>query len=297
MDLRALRYFTEVVRQQSFTRAADTLCVTQPTISKMVRQLEDELGQTLLERDRRQVRPTDAGRVVFDEGEALLAGARRLAARLADLSSLAQGELVLGLPPMVGAARFAPIVGAYRARYPKVALKLVEDGARAIEQRVKAGELEIGVAVLPVDTGVFDTLEVVCDPLCLISPAGSRWRGMTSVTLTMIAAERFILYPEDFTLSHRIAAAFAALGQTLDIAGRSAHWDFISELVSAGLGVALLPRSVARRLPPDAFEITTLAEDTLNWHLALIWRRDGYLTHAARAWLGTTRATLDQTKG
>lgn len=72
MDVRALRYFVEVVEQQSFTRAAEALHVTQPTISKMVRALEDELGGPLLIRDGRRLQLTDAGRVVLERGLSLI---------------------------------------------------------------------------------------------------------------------------------------------------------------------------------------------------------------------------------
>ncbi|EBW6088128.1 LysR family transcriptional regulator, partial [Salmonella enterica subsp. enterica serovar Enteritidis] len=78
MDIKTLRYFVEVVRQQNFTRAAQNLYVTQPTISKMLRNLEEELGCTLLIRDGRKLLLTDTGRVVYERGIAILAEFRQL---------------------------------------------------------------------------------------------------------------------------------------------------------------------------------------------------------------------------
>ena len=88
MDIRTLRYFVEVVRQQSFTRAAEKLFVTQPTISKMLKNLEDELNCILLIRDGRRLLLTDTGRVVFERGLALLAEFRQLKLSLAISISL-----------------------------------------------------------------------------------------------------------------------------------------------------------------------------------------------------------------
>ena len=102
MDIRTLRYFVEVVRQQSFTRAAEKLFVTQPTISKMLKNLEDELNCTLLIRDGRKLLLTDTGRVVFERGLAILAEFRQLEAELGDINHLNKGLLRLGIPPMVG---------------------------------------------------------------------------------------------------------------------------------------------------------------------------------------------------
>ncbi|ATP27881.1 LysR family transcriptional regulator [Chromobacterium violaceum] len=292
MDIRALRYFVELVKCQSFTRAADALFVTQPTISKMVKQLEEELDMPLILREGRSFRLTDAGRVTYERGLDVLSAMNQLKHELADLASLSHGELVVGLPPMVGVAFFAPVVSRYRRRYPQIELKMVEDGALAIENRIKSGELEIGVAVLPVDSQLFEHYSVVRDPLCLVAPAGSRWRDKSLVQLADIADQPLVLYPDDFTLSRRVGDAFRELGRTPNIVGRSAHWDFIVELVAANLGVTLLPRSIVERLDRQLFDVVPLYDHKLYWHLALIWQRGGYLSHAARAWLALTRETL-----
>lgn len=104
MDIRTLRYFVEVVRQQSFTRAAEKLFVTQPTISKMLKNLEDELNCTLLIRDGRKLLLTDTGRVVFERGQAILGEFSQLESELSDINHLHKGVLRLGIPPKIGRA-------------------------------------------------------------------------------------------------------------------------------------------------------------------------------------------------
>lgn len=292
MDIKALRYFIEVVRRQSFTRAADALFVTQPTISKMVKQLEEELGMQLIIREGRSFQLSDAGKVAYERGQDVLAAMGRLKTELTDLSALTRGELIVGLPPMVGGAFFAPVVGAFRAHYPNVELKVVEYGARSIESNIRSGQLEIGVAVLPVDRQVFNTFSFVRDRLCLVAPAQSRWHGKRSVKLADIADEPIVFYPEDFSLSTLVSEGFRKLGKTINIAGRSAHWDFIAAMVEARLGIALLPESVAARLYGHPFDVIPLDEKNIIWHLALIWQKDVYLSHAARAWIQMSRDML-----
>jgi DNA-binding transcriptional LysR family regulator len=292
MDIRALRYFTEVVREQSFTRAAEKLFVTQPTISKMMKQLEEELGMPLFIREGRGFRLTDAGSVAFQRGQDVLAAMTRMKTELSDLVSLERGELVVGLPPMSGGAFFAPVVTAFRERYPNVELKVVEDGALAIENSVRTGQLEIGAAVLPVDQTIFDGFGFAHDPLCLVASAGSRWHGRESVKLLEIADEPIVFYPEDFTLSKRILNGYSRIGKTIRIAGRSAHWDFIVAMVNAQLGIALLPQTVASRLTGLPFDVILLDEEQIEWSLGLIWKKDVYLSHAARAWIQMTRELL-----
>jgi len=292
MDIRALRYFTEVVRQQSFTRASEKLFVTQPTISKMMKQLEQELGLPLFIREGRGFRLSDAGEITFSRAQDVLGAMTRLKTELSDLVSLERGALVVGLPPMTGGAFFGPVVSAFRERYPNIELKVVEDGALAIENSVRSGQLEIGVAVLPVDQEIFDQFSFARDHLCLVAPSGSPWHGASSVKLADIADWPIVLYPEDFTLSTRIQSGFARLGKRIRIAGRSAHWDFIVSMVAAQLGIALLPSTVTTRLQGLAYDVIRLDEEQIVWHLGLIWQKDVYLSHAARAWIQLTQDML-----
>lgn len=152
MDIRALRYFVELVREQSFTRASEKLFVTQPTISKMIRNMEEELGQPLLSRVGRRFTLTDSGQVLFNRAQTILAEMQQLEAELADLQSLQSGRLALGIPPMVGHV-YADLIRTYRSRYPGVELSIVEYGGRRIEQAVLAGELDLAITMLPTREG------------------------------------------------------------------------------------------------------------------------------------------------
>ncbi|MCE7613970.1 LysR family transcriptional regulator, partial [Vibrio fluvialis] len=98
MDIKALRYFVELVNEQSFTRASEKLFVTQPTISKMIRSLEQEVGQPLLHREGRRFWLTDAGDIVFQRAQEILAHMSQLEAELVDLNELQRGHLRLGIP-------------------------------------------------------------------------------------------------------------------------------------------------------------------------------------------------------
>lgn len=292
MDIRALRYFVEVVRQNSFTRAAQVLFVTQPTISKMVRQLETELGTPLLNRQGKSFRLTDAGQVAFERGLDVLAAQSRLQAELADLGALARGRLAIGLAPMVGSTFFAPVLRTYRQRHPQVELKIVEDGALAIEDDIAHGRLDVGVTVLPTDQTRFATHPFAYSQLCLLAPRDSLWSARKMVTMSDLARESFILYNDDFVLSGRILDACRQAGFTPAIASRSNQWDFIAAMVGAGLGIALLPGIVCEKLDPQRFCRVPLSEPLIPWHLALIWNQGGYLSHAGRAFVTCTEEIL-----
>lgn len=291
MELRALRYFVEVVRQQSFTVAAEQMFVTQPTISKMVKALEDEVGSPLLLRDGRQMVLTDAGRIVFQRGQDVLAAHAQLQAELDDLDKLGRGELTIGIPPM-GGALFTPAIAAFRQRYPKIDLKLFEQGSRGIEAALISGELELGGVLQPVDPEAIDVLPMSRQLLWLVARRDSRWDGAQQVRLADLASEPFVFYGESLALNDVVLNACRTAGFAPTIVGRSGHWDFMAALVQAGVGIALLPEPYCRRLDTAQFVCCPVVEPEILWEMAIGWRHNGYLSHAARAWLEVARETL-----
>jgi DNA-binding transcriptional LysR family regulator len=290
MELRALRYFVEVVRQQSFTVAAEQMFVTQPTISKMVKALEDEIGSPLLLRDGRQMVLTDAGRIVYQRGQDVIAAYAQLQAELNDLDKLGRGELTIGIPPM-GGSLFTPAIAAFRQRYPKVELKLFEQGSKAIEAALISGELELGGVLQPVDE-MIDVLPMTRQVLWLVARHGSRWDALQEVPLADLAQEPFVFYGESLALNDVVLTACRTAGFAPTIVGRSGHWDFMAALVLAGVGIALLPAPYCRRLDAAQFTCRPVVAPEIPWEMAIGWRRNGYLSHAARAWLEVARETL-----
>ncbi|MBL0514013.1 LysR family transcriptional regulator [Aeromonas sp. 3925] len=288
MDIRALRYFVELVREKSFTRASEKLFVTQPTISKMIRSMEEELGQPLLNREGHSFTLTDSGQVLFARGQLILAQMQQLEAELADLQSLQHGRLALGIPPMVGHV-YADLIRAYRSRYPKVELSIVEYGGRRIEQAVLEGELDLAITMLPTrEEGVLSALELDCYPIQVVLPDLPRWRGDSEIRLADLQEEPFLLYTQAFTLSERLEQACRQAGFVPQVAARSSQWDFLTAMVRSGMGVAFLPEPICRRLTPDGLVLRPLLPE-LSWRLGVIWPAKRYLSRTAEAWLALCR--------
>ncbi len=286
MDLRALRYFIETVRHNSFTLAADSLCVTQSTVSKMIRQLEDEVGQPLLLRHGRQLRLTDAGRVVFERGQQALGVMRELSRELGDLTTLARGELSVGLPPMANLL-FSPVVKAFRERHPGISLSLKESGGQVIEQQVAGGELEIGVTLLPADPSLgLVTRSFGRFPIHAVGARQASWAASPAVELAALQAEPLVLLPDDFSLTRQLRGAFRAIGVEPRVVAQSSQWDFLVTMAVAGLGTTFMPAPLLARLRLGSeLAARPLADTGIDWNVALIHMPGRYLSHAARAWL------------
>ena len=292
MDLRPLRYFVEVVRHRSFTRAAELLHISQPSISKMIRNLEEELGAVLLDRSARGVALTDAGQVVYARAQQVISGLEDLTTELNDLAGLVRGTVRVGMPPMVGVSFFPHVIAAFHAQHPKVRIRLYEFGAKHVEQAVAEGALDLGIALLPVDEELFETFPFVEERLRLVVHPEHPLAGRPDVTMRELDRQDFILFREDFALHDRILRAFQQAGAEPEVVCESSQWDFIGEMVAANLGVALLPEPICRRLDARRVAFAEMAGPIIPWHLAVIWRKDRYLSFAARGWIEFARERL-----
>jgi len=292
VDLRALRYFIETVRRDSFTQAAQALNVTQSTISKMVRQLEDEVGAPLLIRQTRGVRLTDVGRVVFEQGQHTLGAMQGLQREVADLTRMHSGELTLGLPPMVNGF-FPPLIQRFRAAHPGVRLSVQEAGGDVIEARVAAGELEVGVSVLPLhapdavrDSVKLATAELGRFPICLVATADAPWTKLKRPSLAHLDGLPVVVPAEGFALGRHLREAWQRAGASPKVVAQSSQWDFLLSMAESGMGTAVLPQPLLQRVHlPAHLVVRALPARELSWVVAHVWAADRYLGHAARAWL------------
>jgi DNA-binding transcriptional LysR family regulator len=289
MDVRNLGAFVEVVRRGGFSRAGETLHLTQSAVSKAVKAIEEELGQPLLVRLGRRVTLTDAGRVVFDRAQAVLSMLHSIEEEVAEVGAVRRGHLRLGIPPMVGGAFFPPVLGDFRTAYPGVVLDLREVGARSVEALVLDGEIEAGATVLPTDRSVFEVVPLMRDVLRAVVHPRSPLARRRSVTLRDLERVPFVLYREDFALHGHILDACRREGFTPKVASESSQWDFMAAMVAADVGVALLPRTICRRLDSAQVKVLPLVEPELRWDLALIWKQGRHLSPAARAFIEVVR--------
>jgi DNA-binding transcriptional LysR family regulator len=294
MELRTLRAFVEVVRQGGFSRAAEVVFATQSTVSKAVKQLEDEIGVPLLDRIGHRSVLTVAGEVVYRRALQMLAERDHLVAELDDLRGLKRGTLRLGLPAIANNL-FARLFVIYRDRYPGVDVRLVEHGSEQLEEIVRSGEIDLAASLLPV-SDEFEWQEVRRQPLMALVPSDHPLARKRTVNLLDLKDIPFILFETGFALNRIILEACHRRGFEPTVAARTSQIDFAVELVAVGLGIAFLPRMTAERFDRPSVRHVPLAEPQTEWQMAAIWRRGAYLSHPAQAWLAILREILDQTE-
>ncbi|QQZ09737.1 cidABC operon transcriptional activator CidR [Heyndrickxia vini] len=296
MDVQHLKYFVAVAKEGNFTKAAQKLYVSQPTISKMVKSIEEELGVVLFDRTGKQAKLTDAGEVILVQAQNIIRSFENLSSELDDLMQLKKGNIHIGLPPMVGSRFFPKVIQEFHKKYPHITVQLVEDGAKRVERDVGNGTLDLGVVVLPVSEEIFHTFSFVNENLMLLTHPDHPLSKNKSVSLSELEHESFILFEKDFALHDRIIRECVRSGFQPNIIYESSQWDFISEMVIANLGVALLPETICRQINQKQVSIIPLTNPAIPWNLGIIWRKDRYLSFAAREWIRCTQMFMEQNR-
>ena len=284
MNLRTLRVFVEVVRQGGFSQAAEVVSLTQSSVSKAVRTLEDELGTPLLNRIGHKSELTAAGEIAFRRALVLLAERNDLIAEINELRDLKGGTLRIGLPPVGCGALFAEMFATYRSRYPMVNIELIEHGSKKLRECLEAGEVDLAALLIPIDE-TFAYQEVRNEPLVAVLPSAHSLSRRKGMNFSDLADSPFILFEEGFALNALIMAACDRRGIVPRVTARSGQIDFIADLVAAGLGVAFLPRMLAQKHKHAGIALVPLEEPDTDWNIALAWRAGAHLPPAAIAWL------------
>ena len=284
MNLRTLRVFVEVVRQGGFSQAAEVVSLTQSSVSKAVRTLEDELGTPLLNRIGHKSELTAAGEIAFRRALVLLAERNDLIAEINDLRDLKGGTLLIGLPPVGCGVLFAQMFATYRSRYPRVNIELIEHGSKKLRECLEAGEVDLAALLIPIDE-TFAYQQVRNEPLVAVLPGAHSLSRRKRINFSDLADSPFILFEEGFALNALIMAACDRRAIVPRVTARSGQIDFIADLVAAGLGVAFLPRMLAQKHKHAGIALVPLDEPDTDWNIALAWRAGAHLPPAAMAWL------------
>jgi DNA-binding transcriptional LysR family regulator len=251
-------------------------------LSKAVKKLEDELHVELFDRSTRNLRLTDAGRIVFQQGQKALGALEELDILLDEMKEVVVGEIKMGVPPLIGTLFFPRIARNFHKKYPKVTLELVELGAKRISQLVENGEIDLGIIVLPASESKFDVYPFIQDEFVLYLHEDHRLANKKVVSLSDLKDEKFILFSEDFALHDYIKQSCEEAGFTAEISYQSSQWDLIIELVSSNLGITLMPRSIYYKQTNTNVKIVPIEKPTLYWKLGIITKKGAYHSFALK---------------
>ncbi|MCO7227155.1 LysR substrate-binding domain-containing protein [Pleionea sp. CnH1-48] len=269
MNLRDLKYLVAVADLKSFSQAAEQCHVSQPTLSTQLKKMEQYLDVELFERTNKKV-------LITDNGEKIIASARRILAEVEQINRVAEsskepqkGTLKMGAFPTVASYLLPSYVSFIKKEYPLLKLLLVEEKTEVLLEQLANGELDCAILALPVNDDQFENIELFEDDFLLAVPTEHPLSSKASIQLKELEQQKLLLLTEGHCLR----------SQALDICKqvdsdeedfRATSMETLRAMVAAGSGITLIP-SIAKK-DNDNLAYINFDDPKPSRHIALVWR-------------------------
>jgi LysR family transcriptional activator of glutamate synthase operon len=263
MEIRQLKYFIEVAKQEHISLAAETLHIAQSAVSRQIANLEGELGVQLLEREGRNIKLTPVGRL-FAEQAVIAIKAIENAKRIIDeYINPEQGTIRIGFPSSLAGNTLPQIISAFKKVHPDIRFHLRQGSYPFLTEGVKNREIDLAF-IGPVPTGDPDVQSDIffIERFVALLPKTHWLSDKESISLFHLAREQFILFPEGFVLRKIVEDACQLAGFKPQIPCEGEDVDAIKGLVSAGIGITLLPELfLNENLPSNTVKVVISQPD------------------------------------
>lgn len=245
MEVHQLRYFSAVVRARSFTRAAEQLGITQPSLSQQIRSLERQVGHPLFERLGRSIRLTTYGEALRQPALDILQQVAEAQSSLASLQQGVRGKLRVGVIPTIMPYLIAPRIGDFLSRYPEVDLHFSEDTTPKLVEQLQAGDLDLAVSGLPVRNPDIVCSELSREPLFLAVAENHPLAGENAIDLQELRNERLLLLKGGHCLRQDVLLTCTRAKAELRSVFETDQLASIFQLVRSGFGLTVIPAMAA----------------------------------------------------
>ncbi len=292
MQIQQLTYFVAVALNRSFTRAADETGVSQPTLSKQVRVLENTLGTPLFTRDRGPIELTTAGEALLPHAQRILIEVEAAERTVGEVAGLRRGRVRLGATPSMCDGLLPEVLAQFHHQHPHIEIEVHEGGSRVLTRELVEGRLDVALLIAPlqsVDTDI-ETTPVLRERLVLASHRDADVPDHLSIA--DLEGLPLVMFREGYDLREVTWRACTQAGFLPTLAIEGGEMGGVLRFVEAGLGHAVVPAMVLPSRP--ALRSSTLDSPPLERIIAIAHRPIRSLPLAVRAFVSDLRTHLDQ---
>ncbi len=280
MELRHLRYFLAVADKLSFTRAADHLRVTQPTLSHQVKALEEEIGSTLFDRVGRKVYLTRSGETLREYAQQALNAINSATAAISELEGLTRGTLTIGVFESFSGSLLPPLLARFSKLYPGVRVTVRQLPTGQLEEQLDKGNLDLGIAYSPPATDNVVAEKLFDEPLVLVVGTKHPLAHKRSIHMAALDGESLMLLTAEFPSRRLLESRFLSVGAKPRVVLEINSVQAALATVSSTAFATILTGRIAETVP--GLHCVKLVPP-ITRTVAMFWRRGGYRTAAARA--------------
>lgn len=282
MEIHQLRYFLAVAHARNFSRAAERCHVAQPSLSQQIMKLEDELGEKLFERNRRDVALTPSGELFRQHAERVIDELEAAREKIRDVRGLVRGKVELGVLPTVAPYFLPAVLKAFGTAHPGIEVSINEDTTANLARAVESKDLDLALISAPAEGRRLVSTELFTEALWLALPAEHPLTRKRALSVHDLENEPFIVMKEGHCLGGQALQFCQARGFSPRVSFRSAQIETVHAFVAAGLGVSLVPAMALRTDAHDGVVYRPLKEKPTR-QIAIIHHGTRSLCRAAKA--------------
>ena len=287
MEFHQLRYFVAVAEERHFTKAARGLHVAQPSVSRAIRVLEEELGTSLFHRMKGNVALTPAGETLLPWARRVLADVDGATGEVRELADLRRGRLAVGATPSLTITLLPPALAKFHTAYPGIDLVLHEAGSRDLVHELEQGALDVALVILPVSHETLETSPLLREELVVAVAPDHPLASRRTIPIADLKGVPLVMFRDGYDLRAATVAACRRAGFEPLFALEGGEMDGVLRLAAAGLGVAVVPSLVID--PAGPLKAVRLAEP-LTRTIGFANRKDRHLSRAGREFVQSVRA-------
>jgi DNA-binding transcriptional LysR family regulator len=286
LNLNQLKIFHVAAGLQSFTRTAEVLFLTQPGISKHIKDLEDYYGVRLFDRLGKKVVLTKPGEILYAKTKIIFDLIDQLKIEIDELQGLNWGSLSIGASITIGIYILPQILGNFKSLYPHIDISLDIVLNRQVIDKILDNSIDIGFLGAPVDDTRIHTGVFLKDDLVLIVPAGHEWAERDEIEPLELMTQPFIISRQGSGTRHIIEERLGQAGVVLKKGMEFGHTEAVKKAVESGLGVSILSKTVIKREEQvGVIKALHLVGVDLQRNFYFAYRNDKYMTNTARTFL------------
>jgi len=283
MELRHIRYFIRAAELLHFTNAAESLYISQPTLSTHIHQLEEELGLTLFDRIGRHVTLTEAGKVFLEHAERALQEIDRGAERIADLKGLVSGKLRLSALSVFGQELLPNWIATFHSIYPNISIDLKTGNSDRIESDLQSGRIDLAMTYMTESNETFLSRQLFVEPIYLVVAKQHHLSSKTEIGLQDLSNIPLALGSRRLAVRRIIDAFFFENNISANVLIEADDLLSLLGIVAAGNVGSLLSRMAVSKHPD--LSLVPLDGKQLCINYGILWLKQGHLSSAAKAFL------------
>jgi LysR family hydrogen peroxide-inducible transcriptional activator len=287
MEMHQLQYVVAVARTRNFSRAAEQCHVSQPSLSQQIQKLEDELGERLFDRMKREAKLTSHGDAFLHRAVRILEEAEAAKREASDTRGLLRGTVTVGVLPTIAPYLLPDVMATFVKKFPGVQIVVQEDTTAQLLKLALTCEIDFAIASRPIRDGRLEVQELFSEELLLALPPGHPLIRKRTVNTNDLAGERLIVMQEGHCLGDQVLGFCDRHDVHHHISFRSAQLETIQSFVRAGLGISLIPAMAAAHNRNHVPEYRSLHSPKPSRQIVAVWPKHRPPGRAASEFLKT----------